>query len=60
MWECIKLDLKGNEIGRTFVKLNRVKHFSFYPLLYSVYKEKIYSLVEDEEDETWKIHVVNF
>jgi len=60
LWECLRLDLKGNEIGRTFVKLNRVKHFSFYPLLYSVYKEKIYSLVEDEVDETWKIHVVTF
>jgi len=60
LWECIKLDLKGNEIGRTFVKLNSYKYLSFYPLLYSVYKENIYSLVEDEEDETWKIHVLKF
>ncbi len=60
LWECIKMDLKGNEKGRTFVKLNTYKHLSFYPLLYSVYKENIYSLVEDEEDETWKIHVLKF
>ena len=57
LWECIKMDLKGNERGRTFVKLNSYKHLSFYPLLYSVYKGNIYSLVEDEEDETWKIHI---
>ena len=60
LWECLKLDLKGNEMGRTFVKLNRVKHLVFYPLFYSVFKENIYSLVEDEEEEIWKLHVVGF
>jgi len=60
LWECIKMDMKGNEKGRTFVKLNSYKHLSFYPLLYAVYKENVYSLVEDEEDETWKIHIVKF
>jgi len=57
LWECIKMNLKGEEKGRTFVKLNYYQHLSLYPLLYSVYKENIYSLVEDDEDETWKIHI---
>ena len=57
LWECIKMDLKGNEKGRTFIPLNVYEHLTFYPILYSVYKGKIYTLVEDEEDEIWKIHV---
>lgn len=60
LWECIKMDLKGNEKGRIFLPLNRYEHLSLYPLLYSVYNKKIYSLVEDEEDEIWKIHISNF
>ena len=60
LWECIKFDLKGNEKGRTFVILDEYEHFSFYPILYSVYKDKIYSIVEDPDDEVWKIHVTDF
>ena len=60
LWECIKLDLKGNEKGKTFVALNEYEYFSFYPILYSVYNGKVYSLVEDEDDEVWKIHVTDF
>ena len=55
-WECIQLDLKGNETGRYFIRLNRLEHLSFYPLIYYVYQNKIYTLVEDEEDEIWKIY----
>ncbi len=54
------MDLNGNEKGRIFLHLNRYEHLSFYPLLYSVYNKKIYSLVEDEEDEIWKIHISKF
>jgi len=60
LWECIKMDLKGNEKGRNFIKLNAFEHFTFYPLLYSVYKGNVYTLVEDEKDEIWKIHVSKF
>ncbi len=56
LWECIKLDLKGTERGRTFIKLSEYAHLPVYPILYSVYKGKIYSLVENEEDEVWQIH----
>jgi hypothetical protein len=43
LWECIKMDLKGNEKGRIFLLLNRYEHLSFYPLLYSVYKKNMRS-----------------
>jgi len=60
LWECLRLDLKGEEKGRTFIPLNSYEHFTLYPILYSVYKGTIYSLVEDEEDEIWKVHISNF
>ncbi len=60
LWECLKLDLKGNEKGRIFIKLNAYEHFTFYPIFYSVYKDKVYSLVEDEDEEVWKIYVTDF
>ena len=56
LWECLKLDLKGKEKGRTFISLNSYEHFTIYPILYSAYKGTIYSLVEDEEEESWKVH----
>jgi hypothetical protein len=60
LWELIKLDLKGNEIGRTFIPLSEYEYFTWYPVFYSVYKGKIYTLVEDEDDEVWKVHVNTF
>lgn len=60
LWECLKMDLKGNKKGQTFINLNSYKYLNFYPLFYSVYKDNVYSLVEDEEDETWRIHISIF
>lgn len=60
LWELIKLDLKGNEKGRTFIPLTEYEYFTWYPVFYSVYKGKVYTLVEDEEDEVWKIHINTF
>ncbi len=57
--ECIILDMAGKELKRIYVPLNQLEPLSFYPLLYSVYQGKIYSLVEDEEEETWKLHVTD-
>ena len=60
LWECIKLDLKGNEKGRTFIKLSEYEHFTAYPILYSIYKGEIYTLVEEEDDEIWQVYVQKF
>ena len=60
LWQCLKFDLKGSELGESFIPLNDFEPFTMYPLLYSVYKGKVYSLVSDEEDETWKVHVTEF
>jgi hypothetical protein len=60
LWELIKLDLKGNEKGRTFIPLGTYEYFTWYPVFYSVCRGKIYTLVEDEEDEVWKIHISTF
>jgi len=54
-WEMIVLDLKGNEIGRTFIPLAEYEPFSFYPILYSVCRDKVYSLVETDDDEGWVV-----
>jgi len=57
LWECILLDLKGNEKNRVFVPLDAYVPFTYYPILYSVYQEKMYTLIEDENDEVWKVHI---
>ncbi len=60
LWELIKFDLKGNEKGRVFIPLTEYELISFYPVFYSVYKGKVYSLVEDEDEEAWKVLVTEF
>jgi hypothetical protein len=60
LWELIKLDLKGNEKGRAFIPLGEYEYFTWYPVFYSVYGGKVYTLVDDEEEEVWKIHVSTF
>jgi hypothetical protein len=57
LWECILMDLKGKELGRKFIPLEEYIPLSFYPILYSSYKGNMYTLVENEEDENWEIHV---
>ncbi len=60
LWELIKFDLKGTEKGRKFIPLTEYELISFYPVFYSIYKDKVYSLLEDEDEETWKVHVTEF
>ncbi len=60
LWELIKFDLKGNEKGRVFIPLTEYELISFYPVFYSVYKGKVYSLVEDEDEEAWKVLATEF
>lgn len=57
--ECILFDLSGNEIKKLYIPLNDLEPLSFYPLLYTSFKGKMYTLVEDDEDETWKIHITD-
>jgi len=59
LWECILLDMKGNEKKRIFVPISRYMPFTYYPLLYSVENGIFYSLVEDEEEEVWQLHTVS-
>jgi hypothetical protein len=60
LWECLKLDLQGNETGKIFIPLQQYEHVTFYPLLYSVCQSKIYTLVDDMENESWKVYVTGF
>lgn len=55
-WECILLDLKGKELGRTFILLDKYIPFTFYPILYSSYKGNMYTLVENIDEEEWELH----
>ena len=60
LWELRKLGLNGEEKGTVFIPLSRYEVLSFYPVFYSVYQDRVYSLVEDEEEEVWRIHVTDF
>jgi len=55
LWECIRMDLQGKELGRTFIPLDKYIPFTFYPVLYSVYQGKVYTLVENIEEECWEL-----
>ncbi len=57
LWECLILDMKGNELKRLFVPLDRYVPFTYYAILYSIENGKIYSLIEDEDEETWELYI---
>ncbi len=59
LWECIILDLKGKEIKRIFVPLDRYIPFTYYAILYSIDKGKLYSLIENEDEETWELKITD-
>jgi len=57
LWECIIFDLEGRELATKFVPLDPYVPFSFYPILYSVYRGNLYSLIEDPDEEVWRLHI---
>lgn len=57
LWECIVMDFKGKELKRTFVPLQEAEPYTYYPLLYSIENGKFYALIENQEDETWELHM---
>lgn len=57
LWECILLDMRGKEIRRVFVPLDRYIPFTYYAILYSIENRKMYSLIENEDEETWELHI---
>jgi hypothetical protein len=59
LWEFIVLDLKGKELKRTFVPLSPYVPYTYYPILFTVYKGKFYSLIEDEDEEGWNLHIID-
>lgn len=56
-WECIIMDLKGKELKRVFVPLQDSEPYTYYPLLCAMEKGKYYALIEDEDEETWELHM---
>ena len=57
LWECIVMDFKGKEQGRTYVPLQEAEPFTYYPLLCSIENGRYYSLISNEDDETWELHM---
>ncbi len=57
LWECVVMDLKGKELKRLFVPLSPYVPYTYYPILFTVYKGKFYSLIEDEDEEGWNLHI---
>ena len=56
LWECIVIDFKGNELNRTHVPMQDSEPFTYYPLLCTLENGTFYSLIENEDDETWELH----
>jgi hypothetical protein len=53
--ECIILDLEGNEQKHTFLPFPDA--FPLTPICYSIQNNRFYTLVENEDDEMWELHV---
>ncbi|MCP5102517.1 MAG: hypothetical protein GY950_04020 [bacterium] len=58
LWECIVTDFKGKVLKRVLVPLHEPEPYSYYPMLFSIEKGKYYSLIENEDEETWELHRV--
>jgi hypothetical protein len=56
-WECIVMDFEGKELKRVFVPLQDSEPYTYYPLLCAIEKGKHYALIEDEDEETWELHL---
>lgn len=54
--ECIILDLEGNEQKRLFLPFPQV--FPLTPICYAIQNDRFYTLVENEDDESWILDVV--
>jgi hypothetical protein len=39
------------------VPLQEAEPYTYYPLLYSIENGKFYALIENQEDETWELHM---
>lgn len=57
LWECLLMDYDGKVTGKAFIPLSAYKAFTYYATLFSVENGKIYSLVEDEDEEVYKLHI---
>ena len=54
--ECIVLDLQGHEEKRVFLPCPESPGMDYLPK-YDFYRRAFYSLVENEDDEAWELHV---
>ncbi|MCP4152085.1 MAG: hypothetical protein GY757_30370 [bacterium] len=54
--ECIVTDLKGKELKRVFLMLPKGSPVE-PPPLFAIEKNRYYSIVEDEEEEEWILHI---
>lgn len=55
--ECIIMDLKGQELKRVFLPIERVYGFDFVPK-YTLDNDIFFILKEDVEEETWELHKI--
>jgi hypothetical protein len=56
-YECVLMDLKGKELERVYLPLPKSDYYTYYPLLYSIENNTHYMLAENEDEETWELHV---
>jgi hypothetical protein len=57
LFECIIMDLKGNEKKRFFLPLQDGEPYTYYPLLCDFNQGKYYALLENEDEETWELYL---
>jgi hypothetical protein len=54
--EFLILDLKGDMLKRVMLPLKYTSHFS--PYSYGIKNEKLYQIVENEEEEEYQVHII--
>jgi len=55
-YEYITLSPDGKERGRGWVPLQEPEPYTYYPLLITVDRGEYHALLEDEEEEVWRLH----
>jgi hypothetical protein len=59
-FEVVVLDMKGKEIKRSFAHpvapYNRISEIGHFKNEYAVYKDKLYYIVDNEDNEMWELH----
>jgi hypothetical protein len=55
--ECLVYDMKGKFQKRIFIPLLREEPTGMYDILFSIYDEQLFQVIDNPEKETWELHI---